>query len=417
VAAQYQDFELYLSKTADQYFAEVAKSPAGPSHRVPLRLPFGAEPMEVLLLRLENAVLKARGYRHGPLTSEEAIVREFGADLFAAVFRTDAIASHFEKSLNLVQAAQDRGLRLLLRVEPPELAMLPWEYMFDNSQRDDDFNYICLRSASPVVRFLHASSAPTTLRVQGPLRILGMISNPTDGHWESLDVDAERRQIEEVVAALPGAVHFEWVKGGGYDDLFESMQSGSWHVFHFIGHGGTDRYHSPEGDLRAEGYVVMQSGVGGSVKISASTLGLVLDDTGNTLKLAVLNCCDSGKGSGGLSSVGASLVSAGVPLVIAMQFAISNGAATRFAGRFYRQLVSGQSVEQALTVARRFMRAQSNVEWGIPVLLTRTGANVLFEIEQNPAQTAPAGLDPRSNKSPDADCQARAREELRELFR
>jgi hypothetical protein len=178
------------------------------------------------------------------------------------------------------------------------------------------------------------------------------------------------------------------VRGGSRDDLFDLMQQESWHVFHFIGHGGTERYVDSDGQSRSRGFVVMQDGYGAADKVSGSELGLMLEGSGS-LRLAVLNCCDSGRGSSGFSNVGTALVTSGVPMAVAMQFAISNGAAVRFASMFYKSLVLGETVERALTVARRYMRNESNVEWGIPVLFTRSGSCVLFEIQ---SREAPAEL-------------------------
>jgi hypothetical protein len=242
------DFDLDISREGDRYMAEVRDSPAGPSEKVALRWPFGTEPHDMLLLKLENAILKARGYRSGgPLTSEEEILREFGSDVFRAVFRdSESVALKFAASLDKVQGMGDEvgGLRLKLRVTPPELAMLPWEYMFDASTRDADAlqNYVCLRNRSPLVRFLNVAGPLTTLRVNGPLRVLGMIANPGDADWKPLDTEAERHRVEAAFTDIPkSVVHFEWVRGGSPDDLFDSMQQRSWHIFHFIGHGGTDR--------------------------------------------------------------------------------------------------------------------------------------------------------------------------------
>jgi CHAT domain len=143
-------------------------------------------------------------------------------------------------------------------------------------------------------------------------------------------------------------------------------------------------------------------------------LGMMLDSNG-AVGLAVLNCCDSGRGGGGFLSVGATLVNSGVPLAVAMQFAITDGAAARFAGQFYSSLTAGHSVEQALTIARQFIRLQSNVEWGIPVLYTRTGSCVLFEVgaadqvARRPAPESPVIARASANR-------AQAREELRRLF-
>jgi hypothetical protein len=410
------DFDLSLSREGDQYMAEVRASPAGPSRKVRLSWPFGNQPLDVLLLKLENAILKGRGYRSGPITSEERVLREFGSDVFAAVFRnSDQISSKFAASLEIVQSKPACGLRLVFRVDPPELAMLPWEYMFDQATVDESGKYICLRKISSLVRFVNVSGPPTTLRGARPLRILGMIANPGGADWKRLDTEAERHRIAEALKEIPReSVHLEWVTGGTRDDLFAQLQRDSWNIFHFIGHGGTRQFAGDDGQVRSEGFVVMQDGQGGADLVSAMELGMMLDSNG-AVGLAVLNCCDSGRGGGGFLSVGATLVNSGVPLAVAMQFAITDGAAARFAGQFYSSLTAGHSVEQALTIARQFIRLQSNVEWGIPVLYTRTGSCVLFEVgaadqvAQQPPPESPVIARASANR-------AQAREELRRLF-
>jgi len=427
---KYLDFDLHIWKDGDRYMAEVRNSPAGATDAVKLRWPFGLDAHEFLMLKLENAILKGRGYRHGPLSSEESVLREFGGDVFRAVFiDSNDIAERFAASLRIAQEKADRvqGLRLRLRVEPPELAMLPWEYMFDESARDRDGlqNFLCLRNLSPLVRFIDAAAPLLHKGLQGPLRILGMIANP-GGDWEMLDTEAERDRIAEALKSIPKSqVQLEWVRGGSWDNLFDIVRRREHHIFHFIGHGGTDAYIDVDGQTRRAGFVVMHDGLGGAAKVSASRLGIVLGES--SLRLAVLNCCDSGRGGNSLSSTGAALVNAGVPLTVAMQFAISDGAAARFAGMFYKSLVSGEPVERALTDARRFMSYESALEWGIPVLFARSGANVQFEVKL--AEAKPIGVRPgyvqldaafvESTSSPATSASPStqaAREALRKLF-
>lgn len=413
----YDDFDLHIWKEGDRCMAEVTASPAGASERAVVVWPFGNEPNEVILLRLENAVLKGRGYR-ALVSPEEKILREFGTDVFGAVFRdTAAVADKFRISLEMTRK-KDFGLRLNLRLDPPELAMLPWEYVFDDSHQTSD--YVCLKPRSPVIRYLGRSAGPKSITVDGPLRVLGMIANPR-GEWPEIDAEAEKRRIDDMLAeaqapdedgGVRSPIHFRWVRGGTQDNLFDLMQSGNWHVFHFIGHGGTQRYVDERGVYRSEGFVVMEDGVGGAVQVSGSELGTTLED-GN-VSLAVLNCCESGKG-GGFSSVGATLVKASVPTAIAMQFPITDKAATRFSTSFYRSLTAGQPIEQALTAARRFVRFNSNVEWGIPVLFSREGSCVHFAFSHKAGVQAleipssPVPLDAPALLSP-------AREELKRLW-
>jgi hypothetical protein len=422
---RYEDFELVLTQEGDRHMAEVRRSPAGPSEKVAIRWPFDEDQHELLLLRLENAVLKGSGMRSGLVTlvsPEEKVLREFGSDVFRALFDgAHSVAKKFASSVDQVRSTKDLGLRVVLRVDSPKLANLPWEYMFEASfdpstaDAENKFKYLCLRRLSPIVRFLNAAGGLATLHVQGPLRILGMVCNPATEQWRKLDAEDERHRIQHALREQidAGTVHLEWVRGSSYDDLFEMMQSGPWHVFHFIGHGGTERLTDEHGNVHTKGFVVMKDSAGGAAKVSADDLGLLLDTDGQ-LRLAVLNCCDSGQGSSGVSSVGAALVRSGVPHVVAMQYAISDGSAARFGGAFYQALVRKKCVEEAVTHARRFMALTSSIDWGIPVVFTRTGSGVLFDVE---ADTKPAAaMRTGAGASAPSDQRNQAREELRRLF-
>jgi len=414
--ARYLDFDLEIWREGDQYKAEVRQSPAGPSERVLLKWPFDYSDTERenLLLRLENAVLKGRGRRSGPASTEEKVLREFGAEVFRAVLKeSESVGEKFRSSLDLVARDSDvAGLRVKLKVDPPELAALPWEYMFDESGRKDgSVPYLCLRNRSPILRFIGKKDAGGKVRTNGPLRILAMVANP-GGEWARLDTEAERRSIDDAWKAISNAaIELRWVPSGKLDDLQEMMLLGPWHIFHFIGHGGTDLYADTDGQMVSEGFVVMEDGAGGAAKVPAADLALMFEGERH-LRLAVLNCCESGRGT--FSSAGAELVRSGVSAAIAMQYAITNGAAARFAGMFYKSLAAGLSVERALTEARRHVRTQSDVEWGIPVLFARSDSSLAFDL--SPATASPAPAAPAVKPTNASIDRARAQEELRRLF-
>ena len=361
----FSDFDLAIWREGDRYMAEVRGSPAGSSRRVPLIWPF-RDAHHQLLLQLELAVTRAHGYRGLLMSNEEKTLREFGSEVFKAVFRgSQEISDLYSKSLSQV-SGPDRALRLKLRVEPPELAVLPWEYVYDREGRDD---FVCLEEKLPMVRFLEGEAA-MDFQVEGPLRILGMIANPKPD--SGIDPEKEKKRIRDVFANSAGDYEFQWVQGGTLGDLYQKLKEDSpWHVFHFIGHGGTESFKQDEVTTTV-GYVLMHDGQGGSVQVYAKRLARVLRSS--NLRLAIMNCCDSGRGAG-VSSLGGTLVQqARIPTVVAMQFHISDDGATRFSDQFYRALIKGESVENALTQARNFILAgnESTMEWGIPVLFTRT---------------------------------------------
>ncbi|PTR33977.1 CHAT domain-containing protein [Luteibacter sp. OK325] len=393
------DFDLRLSVEGDRYFAKVSNSPAGESEKSQISLQFGSESLEALRLRLADAVRRRSGSGVSPASKEESLLREFGDQIFRAIFRnTFAVATKFEASLGIVRERSDEleGLRVKLHVDSPELALLPWEFMFDKAMGHEDA-YLCLNNRSPIVRFLDIEGPPTRLPVDGPVRILGMVSNPCAAEWPDLDVEAERTRIDMALKDLPaGSVELKWVHGGSTDRLFDMMQEGPWHIFHFIGHGGVDEYTDEQGQQRTRGFVLMQDGDGKPVKVYGSGLGGMLQADGS-LQLAILNCCEGARGA--ISSAGASLVSWGLPMVIAMQFPITDGASARFAERFYRSLSMGETVEHALTTARQGMLCAGGMEWGIPVLFSRSGSSVVFQAGVRKTPVTPITVTPPASMS------------------
>ncbi len=400
----YLDFDLSIWKEGDEYYAKVIDSPAGQSTKCRLPLPFHDLLHSDLQLRLENAVLRNAGHFRGPVGQGEKMLCEFGQQMFDTVFRNaQEIGDLFKASLNLV--GQDKpGLRIKLRIEPPELARLPWEYLYDGSKKD----WVALRRRSPIVRFLDIDQPTGDLTVNGKINILGMIANPGGKNWEDLDVANERHNIEEALKPLveTGKVNFCWVPGETSRQLLGMMRKQIWHVFHFIGHGGVES---------EEGFIVLRDEKGGSEKIKALDLKLILGD--GPLRLVVLNCCESGQGSVSdpFASPAAALVRHGIPAVVAMQFPISDLAAIELAGGFYDSLADNLSLERAITEARLLVRQKSNIEWGIPVLYTHSRTGRLFSnIQPSPGASPVPPADARPVSGAHSE---KARERLRDLFR
>ena len=61
-AGNHRDFDVRIWSDEGRYFAQVVDSPVGRSAREPLKAPFGSDPRERELyrLQLENAVLRAQ---------------------------------------------------------------------------------------------------------------------------------------------------------------------------------------------------------------------------------------------------------------------------------------------------------------------------------------------------------------------
>lgn len=414
----YLNFEISIWAEGPQYFAKVIDSPDGPSPRVPLP-PFfkDAEKAEMVMLRVENALLRRSAQVRGPVTAEERILQEFGQRVFDIVFRqTPDIAVQYANSKARVAENPERikGLRLKLRIEAPELAQLPWEYLYNSNEKE----WLALHHRSPIVRYLGTPHPEKALVVDGPLNILGMIANP-GGEWASIDAERERDRIDRAIEPhqKEGRINFCWVPGETREHLLNMMGKASWHVFHFIGHGGLSEAETGERSPSAEppeGFIVLSDGKGGASEVSAGDLKVLLDTDG-ALRVVVLNCCESARGTAtdSFASPAAALVRMGIPAVVAMQFPISDEAAINLSGAFYDRLAANWPLERALTHARKMMQQKSRTEWGIPVLFTRSGTGRLFSSVRaatSPAKTGPY-RDPHSSGSG-----TDARRRLRDLF-
>ncbi len=364
----YLDFELEIGQgEGREYPVAVVRSPAGEA-RETMRFPYDELALENRLLTLQNALLRSGGkYRLMPSPEEQA-VQEFGGSLFEALLAGEA-RSRYDVSQQ-VAAEQGKGLRLKLRIQPPELAALPWEFLYDPRRAE----YVCLSRSTPVVRYLELPQPIQPLTVAPPLRILGMIASPHG--LPPLDVMREKQRVDVAVQGLQadGLAELTWLAGPMWRDLQKAMRGGPWHVFHFIGHGGFDR----QAD---EGFIALADEEGDALRLSATQLGRLLADHGS-LRLAVLNACEGARGGGRdiFSSTASILARRGIPAVVAMQYEITDRAAIELARAFYEALTEGMPVDAALAEARKAvsLAVANSVEWGTPVLYMRSRDGVLF---------------------------------------
>lgn len=125
-----------------------------------------------------------------------------------------------------------------------------------------------------------------------------------------------------------------------------------------------------------------------ALPLTGVQLGNLLLNT-PSVQLAFLNACQTAVQTHShtldpFNGVATSLVLAGLPAVVAMQFPITDEAALAFATGFYAHLSIGEPVDQAVTFGREALHLAmaDSLEWGTPVLLMRVRDGHLFEIGQ-----------------------------------
>lgn len=329
-----------------------------------------------------------------PLAEVESLARTnpglAGEMLFGSLFQGQTL-SLYEGCINRLERVDGAFLRLELIFDPHDaklvpLQALPWELM----RRPGSPEVIALNRRTSLVRYLtvpypvRAATQPKTLRV------LVVAADPRLPGSSLLDLEGERMRLE---AALAGSPEIELVPLPGAQTLAavrNTLVEQGCHVLHFMGHGGRQKGSAEqvlyfEGDRRA------------ADPVSGSALATKLSDL-PSLRLVVLNACESGrvpKGSESvvrpLDGVATSLVLGRLPAVIAMQRAISDSAAIAWSGTFYRRLAAGDTIDAAIAEGRQAMDLadRESFEWATPVSFLRTATGELFPEKDLAPEGAP----------------------------
>jgi hypothetical protein len=384
-AISYLDFDLLIRRTERGYRAQVLASPEGEA-TADFTLPFSD-------LELENFVLRIGRPRRGTRridSSEMELAKNLGGRLYEAVFSGDLRAC-WRASVGEAEA-RDVGLRLRLRIsDAPELNEIPWEYLYNAHLNQ----FVSLSVYTPLIRYLDLPERIRPLAVDGPLKILVMISSPTDPRYAGLDVMSEWSRLNEALAEPEqnGLVQLELLSEATLPALRRKLRGSEYHILHFIGHGGFDRE-------TQEGVLVLCDEAGTGRLVAAQRLGMILRDH-RSLRLVVLNACEGSRAARGdpFSGVAQTFVQQGVPAVIAMQFEITDQAAITFAKEFYAAVADGYPVDAALSEARIGIHSDDNdVEWGTPVLYLRAPDGRLFSVNRGATLRADAAQQAEEEK-------------------
>jgi hypothetical protein len=369
----YVDFDLLIERSGEgTYRARVLSSPAGQAMQE-VQMPYTGLELENFLLRVGKP---RRGVRR--LESPEMeTVKAFGSKMFKSIF-TDDLLSALRTSQEEAKK-NNQGLRIRLRFnDAPELVNLPWEFLYNPALN----RFFSLSVNTPVVRYLEMPERITPLAIKAPVRLLVMISSPSD--YPSLDVEHEWNNLKIALCDLEerGLLEMERLETASPVALQYALRRKDFHIFHFIGHGGFN-------EQTQDGVLLLEDESGRGRPLSGQYLGTVLHDE-QTLRLVVLNACEGGRSGSTdpFAGVAQSVVQQGMPAVIAMQFEITDAAAITFAREFYTAIAEGFPVDAAMSESRKAIYSLGNdIEWGTPVLYMRAPDGRIFDIPKvEPAQ-------------------------------
>jgi hypothetical protein len=292
----------------------------------------------------------------------------------SALFRW-LVAGPLETQLRLAwdrAARTGRGLRLRLSIDPPELAALPWELLYD-PQRDHCF---AISASTLLVRYLDQTGFFGALAEQLadlPLHMLLVLPQVPD-----LNLAQERALIEEAIRPLQDVVRLHVLQGPVTRSvLSDALLAVPYDIVHMTGHGAFED---------GVGYVGLNLPDGSPDWVDARALVRLLGNQ-RSIKLLLLNSCSTGRVDAGAAFRGLApqVVRSGIPAVVAMQFPLTDAAALTFARAFYRQLCTGENASQvdvATTYARNMLAVMhpNDSSFASPVLYSHAANGIIFTV-------------------------------------
>lgn len=320
------------------------------------------------------------------LTQPPLSLVELGQHLYGALFQ----GTLRDSWLTAQGIAQHRNetLRLRLGLKGLRLPRLPWEVLYGN---DTPTERSRPAGVGPVSRPLTAGTHVIFSRYQPnarlaveslmavaepdqPLRVLMVIAAPTDR--ERLELEQEAKQLQQELQAQSAAdvgagalpeVQLTLLEQPGREQLTQALEQGRYHVLHYAGHS----------DLGADGgslYLVNRRTGLTEVLTGNDLAGLLVN---NHIRLAVFNSC-RGAHTATVDpenqqerNLAETLVSRGVPAVLAMAEQIPDNVALTLTWLFYRNLKLGYPIDLSLSRARQGLISaygSHQLYWALPIL-------------------------------------------------
>lgn len=316
------------------------------------------------------------------LSFDELIV--LGEQL-ASLLLPPAVRDIYRRSREKLRA--DQGLRLRIRPHDPELAVLPWEYVYVERPdvppgRKGPEGFLALDRMLSLVRYeiVGESQTPIEPLEHYDIRTIALLAEVKDPAFPELDFDREELNLRQALEGV-GGIDTRFLRPGTSAQLQEILSEDA-QVFHFSGHGVMDRVMGEEpGTIEGEGRLILSGDNGRPEPVDVGTLALELKGKG--VRLAVLNACEAASRDPVTpwSGIASALARQGIPAVVGMQYTIRDSSAIAFSRSFYRALAAGESIDSAVSEGRLGILSRGGGEerdWGVPVLYMRTSRSVLF---------------------------------------
>jgi hypothetical protein len=286
----------------------------------------------------------------------------------------------------------DLRLRLTLVFSEDEgesLAGYPWEFLFVPIPSIAEGFFLTGERSELILTRCVAQPALLEEKLfeteRKELRILVAHSQPKEltilEESAIASIDQMINDIEEL--REEGRIHVKTVRNPTHQVLKDTVNAFKPHIVHLIGHGKEGKLAL----LREPADIQDEQVRTGKVKQAHWVDGDDMRAVFATFppRLVFLDACNGATSSdwlNGFKSVARQSLQAGVPAVVAMQYAISNEDSGRFAKTFYQQIGEGMSIDEAVKEGRKVLGeiapSWSHPRFGTPVVYLQSKDGIIF---------------------------------------
>ncbi len=314
-----------------------------------------------------------------------------GQALYEALFPEGEMRDSLAEALVVTRAEREPlALQLHLDAGSPSLARYPWELVHDGQ------SFLVADGIVALARYVDSPQVHTPAQVHRPLRLLFVSPRP-------VNVPGPARRpaaggLPPLLAALEplrqqGLIQIDILSPPTYAALRQVLSNADYEIVHLDAPSGLA---SPAG----QDYLIFEDENGGGCPVDGQTLynALFL----SKVRLAVLTPpfpepVRPGYLAGitALAGLAPALIRAGVPAVVAMQYALADEQNERFAAQLYRSLAEGAPLGTAVAHARGQLLPPESTRFAPAVYLQdREGAGELFAGPVRAARAKPPAYVP-----------------------
>ena len=312
--------------------------------------------------------------------NDSSQTRLLGELLFDVLF-DDRLRVDFFEFYNKAVVQEDQLLRVELEIDErrmPGMAALPWEFLC--LPESENWGTLWIGTAPNVVFTRRRSQWFPAQTIQlgqnEKLRIALVVSAPQGlSHVEYKSVQDE---LEKLASKKFNRIELLPIVESANHHRVDTVLSKEPHIFHFIGHGRLEN----ESNREIGQITFVDPTCGEEMWVDADHFSELLNR--HRPRVVILQVCEGAKLSKSEAFVGLAsrILQQNIPVVVAMQYEVSNAIACEFACIFYQKLAEGHPVDIAAQEGRLKIGHSTQYrkrDFATPVIFMRVADGYLFD--------------------------------------